>query len=155
MAFVRSDSIGYLAARLSRLLIQAFHRRIASLRMAPAQFSVLLEVAQTPNLTQRDLVRRLDVEQGTMTNTLSRMARDGLIQRRTHPLDGRAQTIAPTAKAQASLPAAVAAAEAVNGEALSCLSESEQRQLIRLLQRVVEHCHDRQQAEQLGTHSAQ
>jgi DNA-binding MarR family transcriptional regulator len=148
MAFVRADSAGYLATRLARLVTGAFHRRIAPMGIAPAQFSVLLEVAQTANLTQRDLVRRLDVEQGTMTNTLSRMERDGLILRRAHPLDARSQTIVLTAKAEAALPAAVAAAEEVNREALAALSESERRRFIQLLQRVVEHCHDLYQAEQ-------
>jgi DNA-binding MarR family transcriptional regulator len=47
------------------------------------------------------LIDRLDIEQATMANTLARMERDGLIERRRHPTDKRAQQIFLTDRARA------------------------------------------------------
>jgi MarR family transcriptional regulator for hemolysin len=46
------------------------------------------------------LLARVDIEQATMANTLARMERDGLIERRPHPSDKRAQLVFLTAKAK-------------------------------------------------------
>lgn len=52
---------------------------------------MLMAPANQDGLTEAELVQRLDVEEATMANTLSRMERDGLIRRR--PPDGRSQTV--------------------------------------------------------------
>ena len=53
------------------------------------QFAVLLELWAGDGLTQKELVERLDVEQATMANTLARMVRDGLVERRGENLADR------------------------------------------------------------------
>jgi|KBSSwiStaDraftv2_1062776.scaffolds.fasta_scaffold1217357_2 DNA-binding MarR family transcriptional regulator len=138
MKFARHDSAGYLANRLARLLAQALASEIAPLGLAPAQFTVLVELWREPGLTQRQLVERLDIEQGTMTATLARMERDGLILRRPHKDDGRARSIRLTAKAESALPKAIEAAMAVNSLALAPLSAGERRVLLTLMQRVID-----------------
>jgi len=138
MKFARHDSAGYLANLLARLLAQALASEIAPLGLAPAQFTVLVELWREPGLTQRQLVERLDIEQGTMTATLARMERDGLILRRPHKDDGRARSIRLTAKAESALPKAIEAAMAVNSLALAPLSAGERRVLLTLMQRVID-----------------
>jgi DNA-binding MarR family transcriptional regulator len=59
---------------------------------------VLLELWNEDGLTQRELLDRLEVEQATLANTLGRMERDGLIERRQHPKDRRATCNFLTAK---------------------------------------------------------
>jgi len=88
--FDKSRSAGYLANHQARLFAQALAERINPMGLAPAQFQCLLELWREDGLTQRDLVQRLDVEQATMANTLKRMERDGLIERRAHAGDARA-----------------------------------------------------------------
>ena len=97
----------------------------------------LLELWEEDGRTQKDLVRRLDIEQATMANTLKRMERDGLIIRQENPKDRRAQLIRLTEKARALQDDATAAANAVNAIALGGLSEDERRVFIRMMTRVI------------------
>jgi DNA-binding MarR family transcriptional regulator len=138
MTFEKTQSAGYLTNHLARLFAQALHERVRPLGLAPAQFMTLLELWAEDGLTQRELVTRLDVEQATMANTLARMERDGLIVRRPHPADGRAQQVWLTAKARALEGPATAAARSVNQAALEGLSDDERRQLLALLGHAIE-----------------
>ena len=137
MAFDRMQSAGYLTNHLARLFIQALHRRIKPLGIVPGQFPVLLELWDEDGLTQKVLVDRLDVEQATMANTLTRMERDGLIRRTRHPDDRRAQQVWLTDQARALREPAIRAAMDQNQAALAGLSDQERETFIRLMQRVM------------------
>ncbi|WP_137129625.1 MarR family transcriptional regulator [Rhizobium sp. FY34] len=93
MGFERSDSALYLTSQLAKGLSRALQRRAAALGFSPGQFPVLLALWHEDGLTQRQLLDRMEVEQATLANTLARMERDGLILRRPHPSDRRAQII--------------------------------------------------------------
>lgn len=138
MAFEKSRSAGYLANHMARLFANGLTDRIRPLGLAPAQFMTLLELWPEDGLTQKELVARLDVEQATMANTLARMERDGLIRRRPHPRDGRAQSIYLTDKAKALEGPATAAATATNESALADLTPDERVQFVSLMSRVIE-----------------
>ena len=138
MRFDKTKSAGFLANHMARLFTNGLHQRIAPLGIAPAQFMALLELwGEKDGLTQRELVERLDVEQATMANTLARMQRDGLIEKKPHPSDKRAQIICLTQKAIDLKPDAIAAAAAQNKLALSDLSEEEHRHFLDMMGRVV------------------
>ena len=138
MTFDKTRSAGYLANHLARLFAQHLAAGIAPLGLAPAQFMTLLELWPEDGLTQAELCARLDVEQATMAGTLARMARDGLIERRAHPLDRRAQTVHLTERARALQVPATAAAAAVNARALAALPEQDRAAFTASLLRVVE-----------------
>jgi len=100
MGFNRMDSGAYLASQLAKGFARSLQQRAARLGFSPGQFPVLLELWAEDGLTQKQLLARVDIEQATMANTLARMARDGLIDRRPHPSDKRAQLIFLTDKAK-------------------------------------------------------
>ena len=100
MPFDRSHSATYLAGQLAKCFARSLQNRAAGLGFSPGQFPVLLELWQEDGLTQKQLLDRLEVEQATLANTLSRMERDGLIRREPHPHDGRAQIIQLTESAR-------------------------------------------------------
>ena len=133
----RANSAGFLSNHLARLFTQALAQALQPLGLAVAQFMVLLELWSEDGLTQRDLLLRLDVEQGTLTNTLNRMERDRLIYRRPHSRDGRAQTIHATAHALGLRTASIDAAESVNRAARAALTLKEYEMMIDLMTRVV------------------
>ncbi|MCB1364554.1 MAG: MarR family transcriptional regulator [Rhodobacteraceae bacterium] len=137
MSDFKRNSAGYLANHMARLFANGLHRRIGPLGLSPARFPVLLELWEQDGLTQSELVRRLDVEQATMANTLARMERDGLIERRPSPDDRRARLIFVTDRARRLQGAAMAAAAAENRQALSGLSADEQAAFIDLMTRVI------------------
>ncbi|MEM9495714.1 MAG: MarR family transcriptional regulator [Pseudomonadota bacterium] len=137
MPFKKSQSAGYLANHMARLFANGLHQRIRPLGLAPAQFMTLIELWTDDGLTQADLVERLDVEQATMANTLKRMERDGLIERRPHPDDKRAQQNWLTTKAINLEKPATAAANAQNAVALQNLTPQERRTFLKFMAAVI------------------
>ncbi len=135
--FNKDESAGYLINHLARIFFQALMREIAPLGLAPGQFMVLLVLWREDGLTQRDLVDRLDVEQATLANTLARMERDGLIRRRPHPRDGRAQSIHLSERARTLEADATAAATRVNRHLLGPLRPTQRRDFIAAMQAVL------------------
>ena len=136
--FDRTRSAGYLANHMARLFAQRLHERIRPLGLAPAQFMTLLELWDEDGLTQRALVDRLDVEQATMANTLARMERDGLIERRAHEADARAKTIHLTRRARDLRGPAEAAAREVNAMAMEGMEAAEREWFVAAIGQAVE-----------------
>lgn len=138
MKFDKWQSAGYLANHMARLFAQGLQARIEPLGLSPGTFPTLLLLWEDDGLTQKELVARLDIEQATMANTLARMERDGLIRRRPHPADGRAQQVWLTRKAKALQEAATAAAKAQNRVALSRLREQERDAFIEFMRKTID-----------------
>ncbi|MFV0385313.1 MarR family winged helix-turn-helix transcriptional regulator [Paracoccus sp. (in: a-proteobacteria)] len=137
MTFKKDQSAGYLANHMARLFARALTARIGPLGLTTGTFPALLELWETDGLTQKELVERLDIEQATMANTLTRMERDGLIRRKKDDTDGRVQRIWLTDQARDLHDQATRAASDVNAAILSPLSMVEQQQFITLVQRVI------------------
>ena len=137
MEFKKMESAGYLINHLARLCFNGLNAQISPLGLAPAQFMTLLVLWREDGLTQKELVERLDVEQATMANTIARMERDGLVERRPHSSDGRARSIHMTRKAQSLEGEATKAAMRVNETMLSPLSEEERRMFIQTMQKIL------------------
>ena len=133
----RDSSAGFLANHMARLFASALAEGLRPLGIAPAQFMVLLELWREEGPTQRNLVERLDVEQATMASTLNSMERDGLIERRAHATDRRAQLIHATDKARGLEVDAKAVARSVNERALARLSPEERLFFTRLMREVI------------------
>lgn len=115
MVFDRSKSATYLASQLAKAFARSLHQRAITLGFSPGQFPVLVELWQEDGLTQKQILDRLDVEQATLANTLSRMERDGLVGRTPHPTDRRAQIVSLTERGRALESEAIgAAADAEN-----------------------------------------
>jgi DNA-binding MarR family transcriptional regulator len=72
-----------------------------------------------------------------MANTLARMERDGLIEHRQDPDDGRAQRIWLTGAARALSGPATTAAEAVNAQALIGLTPDERATFLYLIRKAI------------------
>lgn len=141
-AFEKARSPGYLVNRLARLFANRLAAAIRPLGLAPAQFMTLLELWEEDGLTQAELVARLAVEQATMAGTVARMERDGLIERRPHPVDRRAQTLHLTARARALRGPATAAAAEVNARALAGLEARDGQVLLDLITRMASNLAD-------------
>ncbi len=137
MTFLKDQSAGYLANHMARLFERGLAGRIRPLGLTTGTFPALLELWENDGLTQKQLVERLDIEQATMANTLSRMERDGLIKRERDPEDGRVQRIKLTERARALHDPAIEAATAENEDALSGLSAEESAQFLRLMQKII------------------
>ncbi len=76
-------------------LNQAFRQRIAHLAITPDQFSILrwLTEGDPQGMTQRALTDLMASDPNTITSTLSRMEKSGLVARHPHELDRRAHRV--------------------------------------------------------------
>jgi DNA-binding MarR family transcriptional regulator len=137
MKFKKMESPGYLANHMARLFAQGLQERIAPLGIVTGQFSAMLELWTQDGVTQKELVAKIDVEQATIANTLTRMERDGLVRRTKHPTDARAQQIWLTPKAIKIRDKAYQAATDQNAAALSGLSAKEQAQFVDYMRRTI------------------
>lgn len=142
MEFEKKKSAGYLANHMARLFAQGLQERIKSLDLAPAQFMTLLELWNKDGLSQKELIKRINVEQATMANTIRRMERDGLITRKQNPTDARSHTIFLTKRAKQIEQAAVEAAYSQNAVALEGFSQQEHEQFLEFMQKIIENMKD-------------
>jgi MarR family transcriptional regulator for hemolysin len=118
---------------------RSLQQRAATLGFSPGQFPILLELWSEDGLTQKQLLERIDIEQATMANTLSRMERDGLVERRPHPSDKRAQLVFLTNKAAAMQAEAIEAAMAADTDLLKDFRQFERELLLEYIRRVLEN----------------
>ena len=137
MSLPPDASPGYLVNHLARIFAAALQARIKPMGLSTGVFPVMLHLWQQDGLTQRDLVNRVDVEQATMANTLSRMERDGLILRRPDSEDGRVRRIWLTERGRGLHVEATTAAAQENENVLSGLPAAERDQLIALLRKAI------------------
>lgn len=136
LVFDRLASTGYLSNWVGRLMVREIVTYLAPHGLSVGYMPVFFALAADEALTQRDLAIMAQVEQPTMAATLARMERDGLIERRVNPDDGRSALISLSRKGRDKLPAVHAATVAVNAKANAQLSEDERKQLLSLLHKV-------------------
>ena len=76
-------------------LNQAFRQRIAHLKITPDQFSILrwLSEGDPQGLTQRAITDLMASDPNTITSTLTRMEKSGLVARQPHEIDRRAHRV--------------------------------------------------------------
>jgi DNA-binding MarR family transcriptional regulator len=66
---------------VAKLLARSFGERFTGLPLHVGQDRLLLELYETDGLSQSDLIERLGVEPPTVTGTVQRLERDGLLRR--------------------------------------------------------------------------
>ena len=89
----RSGSLGYQVNLLGRLLAVLLQREIAPQGVVPGQFAALLALYDRDGQSLTELCRAVGIEPGTMTKTVRRMERDGLVLRHHDPDDRRSVSI--------------------------------------------------------------
>lgn len=81
--------LGYFIRRVQLWIFQDFIRRLSSLDISPAQFSVLAVIAANVGLSQAELSATLGIERARLVRLLHRLERCGLTQRLPSSADGR------------------------------------------------------------------
>ncbi len=135
--YVITENAGYLAAITTRLIERDFDRRFKKHGSSFGQWPILIHLWAKDGQTQRELCRRVVVEEATMTNTLNRMVKAGLVERRQAPEDRRQQQIFLTRSALRLRDKMVAEALASNEVALKGVSARDRATLRRVLARIV------------------
>lgn len=92
--------LGYNARRAALAVIGVFLQRMAPFGLRPVDFSVLTLIAHNPGITSRQLCAALDILPPNLVGMIKTLDKRGLIERRPHPTDRRAQGLhlSPTGK---------------------------------------------------------
>jgi DNA-binding MarR family transcriptional regulator len=88
-------------------------------------------------MTQKDLATLAVVEQPTMAATLSRMERDGLVERLPNPKDMRSALVSLTPAALAKAEELAEVVAEVNGLATASLTKAERAEYLRLIGKII------------------
>lgn len=130
---------GHLVSLAARAFARLSEARLKPLGFGIGYLPVLVALEEGKAETQRDLARFAKIEQPSMAQMLTRMERDGLIERKPDPADGRSSRVFLTDTARARLPEACTALFQGNHDALAGFSAKEAAQLIALLDRLIEN----------------
>jgi MarR family transcriptional regulator for hemolysin len=94
------QTFGFLLSETARTWRNRLDQRLRPLGLSQAKWLVLVHLNMAGcELTQTALSERLGIEGPSLARLLDRMQADGWVERRTSPLDRRAKTVHPTAKA--------------------------------------------------------
>lgn len=135
----RGESLGYQVNHFARLLAAALRERIEPLGVVPGQFAQLLVLLERDGISQAELCREVQIDQSTMTHTLRRMERDGLVSRESDPADQRRSVIRLTPQARQLAPTLVDAARDVNALAAAGVSAPDLDTFMRVLATAIEN----------------
>jgi DNA-binding MarR family transcriptional regulator len=81
--------LGYFVRRLQVWIFQDLIRRLSSIDLSPAQFSVLVVIGANVGLSQAELAKTLGIERARLVRMLHRLEERGLTQRLPSSADGR------------------------------------------------------------------
>jgi DNA-binding MarR family transcriptional regulator len=105
------DSLGFLLAKAGQRWNEVLAARFAARgfpEVRPAYGSILIPLFEEDGLRMSELARRARLSKQTLTTLVPRLERDGLIERRGDPGDGRAALVFLTRRARAFAPVAAA-----------------------------------------------
>jgi len=131
-----SHLVGYAASRAAITMRKIFARHMEPLDLKIVEFSILMLVAQNPQVNQKQLGQALDISAPNMAVTLDRMVERGWVERVRSTKDRRAQHIHLTVEGAQLVQRAEKIAATMEAPYLAVLSPAERALLIELLHKV-------------------
>jgi DNA-binding MarR family transcriptional regulator len=131
-----SHLVGYAASLTAIKMRKVFARHMAPLDLKVVEFSILMLVAQNPQVNQKQLGQELDISPPNMAVTLDRMVERGWVERVRSTQDRRAQHIHLTKAGAQFVQRAEKIAATMEASTLAVLSPAERALLIELLHKV-------------------
>lgn len=125
-----------------RILRARVDRALQRSGLRLGQYQVLRHLWDDDGLTPREIADRLTVEMPTVTRTVQRMVRDGLVERQAHPDDARSVRIYLTKRG---MDLRSQLAEIIAGQtehALRGFSPQDRAAFVRMLERIAENTRD-------------
>ncbi len=128
--------LGYNARRAALCIIEVFLERMAIYNLRPVDFSVLSVIAHNPGVTSRQLCTVLGILPPNFVGLLTSLEKRGLVVRQEHPSDKRSMALYLTAPGTKLVHDAEITVCQLEKDTAARLTSTEQKTLIRLLQKV-------------------
>jgi DNA-binding MarR family transcriptional regulator len=130
------EYLGFNLRRAQAAMFVDFARLTAELDLTPGQFSLIMLLAANPGISQIGLSRAFGLDKSTVSPSIDRLEKRGLVERTRTPNDRRFYALHLTAAGRDLLMRATERVERQEAVMASALTPDERRQLIDMLQRV-------------------
>ena len=130
------DTVSYMLAQVCKLHRQRADNFLNEIGLHVGQEMFLTALWEQEGITQSELAEQLLLQPATVTNTLRRLERDGLVDRRTDPDDQRVSRVYVTGKGRALEAPVRGKWSQLESESFAGLSAEERMLLRRLLLQV-------------------
>jgi DNA-binding MarR family transcriptional regulator len=139
--FVRSTpptelGLGFLVSEVSRLTREQFNLVAHQIGLTLAQARAMAYLARNEGMSQVELSTLLEVQPITLLRQIDRLEAAGLVERRPHPTDRRAQQLFLTVRSRSTLDKIWALGREIQERAFTGMDERERERLIESLQKV-------------------
>lgn len=132
LRFEADKSPGYWIATAAHSMRRALQAELVQQNMTLRQWEVLAWIACDGEQSQAELAEKLGIEAPTLAGVLSRMERDGWLERRGCPFDRRRKKLRATPKAEAVWNQAYECCKKVREQAIQGLSPEDLQNLNRI-----------------------
>jgi DNA-binding MarR family transcriptional regulator len=134
----RPMSALHLLHRAGQCADELFALNVGKTELTPRQFAVLAAAAAAEDLSQTALVDATGIDRSTLADIVRRLVERGLLARRRTKTDARMYAVKLTASGQAAMKAAGPVAESTDSTLLGALPESQRKQFLNALDKIVE-----------------
>ncbi len=133
------DMPGHLARRFQQIAVAVFLAEVeaAGFDLTPVQYAALAAIAANPAIDQITLAGLIAYDRTTITGVIDRLAQKGLVVRRASARDRRSRELLITDEGRRTLEAITPAVEAAQRLMVRGLSETEAKELVRLMQKAI------------------
>lgn len=128
---------GFLLNKSALRIKEAYETRLAPLGLTGKHFGVLSVLEERGSITQHEIAKCVYVDRTTMVGIIDDLEKSGLVERKEHPTDRRSHAVYMTAKGKEALSKAHHLAAAVDKQFFECLLAKEQKELMRILRKLV------------------
>lgn len=133
--YLLDEQIGYLM-RLANQRHSAIFQEIAPHGLTATQFAALIKLAEIGECSQNELGRQTAMDVATIKGVIERLSRKGFVTVQADPNDKRRSLLSLTPAAHEIVAELREAGQAITRLTLSPLSSSEQKTLLRLIQKL-------------------
>ncbi|OCH15145.1 MULTISPECIES: MarR family winged helix-turn-helix transcriptional regulator [unclassified Aliivibrio] len=135
--FDRQSSFGWMINVIANQASKNFEAELKQHGLTVALWPTMMCLWEEEGVTQRDIAEKSKVENSTTTRTLDKLEKLGLVERQVDPNSRRSFRIYLTDEGRALKETLLPIPVKVNKEVLSSLDLKEQKEMIRLLQKMV------------------
>ncbi len=146
MATSADERLGLLLKRAEQALINVKNAALRPVGLTVPQYAALLFLQDEPGLSSSALARRVLVTPQTMGPVLDTLETRGLVEKRPHRVHRRVVEIFVTRQGEKVLRDADLRALRVEAQLVNGMSESQQKQLRKLLERAIANLRDQKRS---------
>jgi DNA-binding MarR family transcriptional regulator len=131
-----TDYLGFNLRRAQAAMFVDFARLTADLDLTPGQFSLIMLLAANPGISQIGLSRAFGLDKSTVSPSIDRLEKRGLVERTRTPNDRRFYALHLTAAGRELLIRATERVERQEDAMAAALAPDERRAMIDMLRRI-------------------